>query len=215
MKRIVLFISVIVFSISAFSQLRLDAGFGIGRGNVKYVERFTGLIFEPRNFEARLSASADARIGYEFSHGIGVYSGLRYDLIRSEGISDKMYSCLTQEYTQEPSRMLIFHFLTVPLMVEYRFVRDIVRPYFGCGASFYLGGPRNFVDDLPNIAHGAVVEYKRVAPSLLFGVNFEYRRFMFGVGMRRDVRPFLATVRRFDTDWKVRQLSFRVGWRVF
>ncbi len=199
---------------SVSAQFRLDAGVRLGRSNVKYLIGPSGGAFDVRHFEGLFSAGVDARAGFELPLGFGVASGLSYDLVRTDGVMPVMTNVMTG--VQDPSRSWVhtFHFLTIPLLAEYRFWNDVVRPYGGIGAAFLIGRPDNHLDR----AYGrtsARFDYHTVTPTLLFGLNLEFRRLMVGVAVRRDLAPFWEERRYYDMTWKARQVAARLGWRIF
>lgn len=195
------------------AQFRLDASVRLGRSNVKYWIGPSGGGFDVRHFEGLFSAGADVRAGFELPLGFGLSSGLSYDLLRTNGVKPVMTNVVTGVQDASQSWVHTFHFLTVPLLAEYRFLRNVVRPYGGIGAAFLLGKPYNHLDR----AYGrtsARFDYRAVTPSLLFGLNLEYRRFIVGLAVRRDLVPFWEERRYYDMTWKARQVSARLGFRI-
>lgn len=172
-------------------------------------------------YERKLSVGADARVGYELPLGFGVYSGVFYDYIRTEARMPDVYAPAGVDVDWlSAAHVHSFHFLTAPVLAEYRLFRNVVRPYVGIGAAFLLGKPHNYLDrtygsfprELPSAAH---FEYRTVTPALLFGLNLELRRFIVGVAVRRDLAPFWEENGVYKSSYKVRQVAARLGWRIF
>ena len=214
--RIFLILGLILASFaSATAQFRLDAAVRMGRSNVKsWTGLSSSLAFEVRHFEGLFSAGVDVRAGFELPLGFGLSSGLSYDLLRSNGVKPVMTNVMTGVQDASQSWVHSFHFLTVPLLAEYRFLRNVVRPYGGIGAAFLLGKPDNYLDR----AYGrtsAKFDYRTATPSLLFGLNLEYRRFIVGLAVRRDLAPFWEERGYYNMTWKARQVTARLGFRIF
>lgn len=196
-------------SVCAPAQLRLDASARLGRSSVKFW--YTGgFAHGVHVWEGRFSVGGDVRIGYELPLGFGVYTGGYYDFFRTFASEPEIIGRLDDDRVRE---LFKFHFLTVPLLVEYRFLRDIVRPYGGIGAAFLLGGRDNYLDR--KYANRDSFRYRTATPSLLFGVNLEYRRVILGLAVRRDLVPFWEDNSYFHCSWKARMVSARLGFRIF
>ena len=219
MSRLLLAAALFAVSALAPAQLRLDADVRLGRSNMKYWEGLPTIVFETRGYDGLFSVGADARVGYELPLGFGLYSGVNYDLIRTNAVRPTTFiqggGALSHKGWAHN-----FHFLTVPLLAEYRLLRDVVRPYGGIGAAFLLGTPNNHLDR--NYARWRrerdgveVFYYRRVTPSLLFGLNLEYRRMILGLAVRRDLVPFWEGRSGYNMTWKARQVAARLGFRIF
>lgn len=208
-----------VASALAAAQLRLDADVRIGRSNMKYLEAPATIVFETRGYDGLLSVGADVRVGYELPLGLGVYSGVDYDLIRTNAVRPTTIIHGGGSLSHRGGAHN-FHFLTVPLLAEYRFLRNVVRPYGGIGAAFLLGTPNNHLDRkyARRIREREGIDifyYHRVTPSFLFGLNLEYRRFIVGLSVRRDLVPFWEGRNGYNMTWKARQVAARLGFRIF
>ena len=193
----------------ASAQLRLDASARFGRSSVKFFYS-GGFAHGLHSWDGRLSVGGDVRIGYELPLGFGVYSGGSYDFFRTFGSEPPIIGLADAD---RRSALFKFHFLTVPLLAEYRFLRNIVRPYGGIGAAFLLGGRDNYLERM--YSNYAKFHYRTATPSLLFGVNLEYRRMILGLAVRRDLAPFWEDAHYFHCSWKARLVSARLGFRIF
>ncbi len=209
MRGVVIALIAAFFAASAASaQLRLDVSARLGRSSVKFGRELGVPSHGLYVYDGKLSVGGDVRLGYELPLGFGLYSGAGYDFFRSYGrpwegnVSSLAFSM-----------PLEFHFLTVPLLAEYRFLRDIVRPYGGIGAAFLLGGRDNYLER--RYSNYAKFHYRTATPSLLFGVNLEYRRVILGLAVRRDLAPFWEDPHYFHCSWKARLVSARLGFRIF
>ena len=140
-----IFIGVIsLYSSLANAQWRLDGGVRMGRSNLRFMQDEDRCkSYLPMTFHASFSWGADANAGYEFKYGLGLYSGALYDHIRTYGAL-RGYRDVHGVEHKMPLHKHSFDFVTVPLKLEYRTLRDIVRPYVGLGASFLVHKGINF-----------------------------------------------------------------------
>ncbi len=201
-----------------FAQFRLDAGARLGWSNAVQEERsFQGFRLNTE-YSRDFSYGVDAKIGYEFKYGIGLYSGLSYDKIRyvcsRSVIADKDNNgyITTKQSGAYPHSS---DFLTVPLRLEYRFCHDIIRPYVGYGVTFQVHHAANATDDIAKQTDGVFVFHRKtVIPTFLFGLDLEYKRFIFGFACRRD-QSYFWREERCDWVWTATQNVFRLGYRIF
>ena len=200
-----------------FAQFRLDAGARLGWSNAVQKERtFRGFRLDSE-YSRDFSYGLDAKIGYEFKYGIGLYSGVSYDKIRyvsSRGVitsrDDNGYITTKQSGAYPHSS----DFITIPVRLEYRFCHDIIRPYVGYGVSFQVHYASNYTDDLA--LDSPLYEFHRnyVIPTFMFGLDLEYKRFIFGFACRRD-QSYFWREERCDWVWTATQNVFRLGYRLF
>lgn len=167
------------------------------------------------------SWGVEAKAGYEFKNGIGLYSGLNYDIIRFLTSHQVLvpiddHSGTGQAYnTYQTGRDgHSFCFLTVPLRFEYRFLNDIVRPYAGYGYSFAVSHNDGYWDEDRYMAYFKF-EHKSVVSVFMFGVDLEYKGFILGFGRRKDQSIFMEERRNSDSSWKSSQNTFKLGYRIF
>lgn len=205
---IVLSLAALFAATTAGAQLRLDVSARLGRSSVKFWRELGVPSHGLYVYDGKLSVGGDVRVGYELPLGFGLYSGVGYDYFHTYG----------HPWGGNVSRLafstnLEFHFLTVPLLAEYRFLRGIVRPYGGIGAAFLLGGRDNYLHR--RYSNYAKFHYHTATPSLLFGLNLEYRRMILGLAVRRDLAPFWEDTHYFHCNWKARLVSARLGFRIF
>lgn len=200
-----------------FAQFRLDAGARLGWSNAVQEERsFQGFRLNTE-YSRDFSYGVDAKIGYEFKYGIGLYSGLSYDKIRyvcsRSVIADKDNNgyITTKQSGAYPHSS---DFLTVPLRLEYRFCHDIIRPYVGYGVSFQVHYASNWTDDFTSISPRYEFHRNYVIPTFMFGIDLEYKRFIFGFGRRKDQKEFWRE-ENCSYKWTASQNSFRLGYRIF
>ena len=211
-----------LFLTDGLSQFRLDADFRLGRSNVKYILNEEGGAYGEQymalDYKAAVSWGVDANLGYEFKFGAGVYSGLAYDRIRTYARNYTMFHPITYEM-QDVWHNHLFDFLSVPLKVEYRLLKGVVRPYVGYEAAFLVHRDSytewRYEDLIKGRGDDAHFEYRVVTPVFVFGLNLEYKRFVVGVDFRRDQKPFCEEKTNYMASYKSHQTSFRVGWRVF
>lgn len=196
------------------AQLRFDADIRIGRSTVKQIWIFNGRAL-PFKYDGAFSYGADAKIGYEFKHGVGLYSGVSYDKIR--------YYAAIRKYHNVPGEGAIEYtkgkyphssdFVTIPLRLEYRFCHNIIRPYVGYGVSFQVHHASNITDDMECKGD---YEFQRniVIPTLMFGIDFEYKKFILGFGRRKDQKYFWKE-EYCIYEWTASQNTVRLGYRIF
>lgn len=213
MRSIILAVLAYFVSISSFAQWRLDADVRLGRANIDYEEPWdynSGYGFSYNYFDA-FSWGADVNIGREFSHGWAVYSGLMYDMMRFSGSDKTTYN--HGQTIRFDSGMHVFSFVTVPVKVEYRCVRDIIRPHIGFGAGLQVKEHENITEK----EHGRRVyryQHEFFVPTAMFGLNLEYRRFIVGFARRIDLKEFWWDATTRDT-WRLAQTTVKIGYRIF
>ena len=209
-----------IFPTPTSAQWRLDAALRLGRDNVKFIEssgsRY-GYYYMAMWFEPALGWGADANIGYEFKHGFGIYSGLMYNHFRTYG-GQTVYLTTDPDsgekyFTPKVSHNHPFEFATVPLKLEYRCLHDIFRPYAGFGATFLLHHKSGTYAETHRREFNC--DYHVVTPTFLYGIDLEYKRFILGVDVRRDQKPFMEEHKKYDVSWKAHSLTFRLGYRIF
>lgn len=210
MRHIISVITALLSAISATAQWRLDADIRFGQTNIDFRESW----WEHSGshgywFYDKPSWGADVNIGRELSHGLAVYSGLMYDMMRffgaDETVPDPIY-----HMPKNNSGMYVFSFVTVPVRVEYRCVRDMIRPYCGLGASFKCATHKSFVER--ELRHSN--NYKTVVPTFLYGVNLEYKRFIVGFARRKDMTHFWLN-EYTGKRWQMAQTTVKIGYRIF
>lgn len=213
MRNIVLSILMLAASFPASAQWRLDADVRLGQTNVDYEKPWGfnsgwGIMY---NYFDAFSWGVDVNIGREFNRGWGVYSGLMYDMMRFTGCDKVTYK--EGEKNLYPTGMHVFSFVTVPVRVEYRCVKDIVRPFVGFGASFQCAEHRNITEDI----HGFNIydfNHNVVVPTAMFGLNLEYKRFIVGIGRKIDLKEFWRDNTTRST-WRLAQTTAKIGFRIF
>ncbi len=215
-------IALILFllSTSVNAQWRLDGGVRVGRSNLRFMQdEDRRKSYLPMTFHASFSWGADVNAGYEFKHGLGLYSGTQYDHIRTYGAL-RGYRDVHGVEHKMPLHKHSFDFVTVPLKLEYRTLRNVVRPYVGLGASFLVHKGINFTQktygsgDLSSLYRGSF-KYHAVTPTFLFGLNLEYKRFIAGIVVRRDLNDFWEDDTQSMSSFRVRQVTGKIGYRIF
>ncbi len=216
------FVAILVIALSALSeystaQLRLDADIRLGRSNAKRIEDFKGLVIGAQ-YNPGFSFGVDAKIGYEFKYGIGVATGVSYDKIRyfaAAAIYEQVNpNSSTVNIRYEGKYPHSSDFITIPLRLEYRFCHDIIRPYVGYGVSFQVHYASNWTDDFTSISPRYEFHRNYVIPTFMFGIDLEYKRFIFGFGRRKDQKEFWRE-ENCSYKWTASQNSFRLGYRIF
>lgn len=201
-------------SSAACAQLRLDAGLKIGHSTVKQFQTESIAYAFSLRYAHDFSYGADVRVGYEFKHGIGLYSGISYDRIkfRSNEVSDKFTDRGENIYYGNFPHAS--DFITIPLHLEYRCCHDIIRPYVGYGLGLQVHHISNYEEE----GYGSIDFYtfnsKVAVPTFMFGINLEYKRFIVGFGRRKDLTHFWEE-ERCKYIWKASQNALRVAYRIF
>ncbi len=214
---IILIVALSAFSEFSTAQLRLDADIRLGRSNAKRIEDFKGIAIGAQ-YNPGFSFGIDAKIGYEFKYGIGVATGLSYDKIRyfaAMAVYEKVNpNSSTVNIRYEGNYPHSSDFITIPVRLEYRFCHDIIRPYVGYGVSFQVHYASNYTDDLA--LDSPLYEFHRnyVIPTFMFGIDLEYKRFIFGFGRRKDQKEFWRE-ENCSYKWTASQNTFRLGYRLF
>lgn len=203
-KNIVLTILMVLSACAATAQWRLDADVRLGRTNIDHT-----IPFEQHSiglgYSDAFSFGVDLNIGRELNRGWALYSGLTYDLMRFDCYDRVVY--LDGGHKHDPG-MHRFSFLTVPVRVEYRFFKDIIRPYAGVGASFMCSEHNPTERFKYNYSHN------RVVPTTMFGLNLEYKRFIVGFSKRIDLIPFWK-LDDLEHTWRIAQTTVKIGYRIF
>ncbi len=209
-----------LFSTPTSAQWRLDAALRLGRDNVNFIEssgsRY-GYYYMAMWFEPAMGWGADANIGYEFKHGFGLYSGLIYNHFRTYG-GENIYLTTDPDsgekhFTPKVRHNHPFEFATVPIKLEYRCIHGIIRPFVGFGATFLTHHKSDTFTETRWREFNC--DYHIVTPTFLYGINLEYKRFILGVDVRRDQKPFMEEHKKYNVSWKAHSLTFRLGYRIF
>lgn len=106
--------------------------------------------------------------------------------------------------------MHIISFVTVPVKVEYRFLKDIIRPYAGVGVGIMVAEHKNPTEER---IHGEF-HHNRVVPTTMIGLNLEYKHFIFGFAKRIDLKRFWYDDWSEDY-WRIAQTTIKIGYRIF
>lgn len=209
-------------SAATHAQLRLDAGARIGHSTIRYSEGPQSRCPLGNTNKCAFSWGVEAKVGYEFKHGLGVSSGLNYDMIRfytSHLVFDRRYDEENGMWIgnghEEGNYLHSYGFLTIPLRFEYRCLNDIVRPYVGYGCSFLVRRYDGFFTEQGETRQPVKFEHKTAVPVFMFGVDFEYKRFILGFGRRKDQSFFMEERQSSDSSWKSSQNTFKIGYRLF
>lgn len=213
MKKILLLIAIISIIPSVGSaQWRMDCAIRLGRDDVKhYEDPITTGWGSCLGYSEGFGWGADMNIGYEFKYGLGLYSGVAYDNFRIRG-GKVGHVNVHGDYIDWERESHPFGFATVPLKLEYRFAHDIIRPYIGYGAAILL----YYKHDNYTATHIAgELQYHRVTPTFLYGINLEYKKFILGAEVRRDQKKFLEEHINYDFSCRAYSFTFRVGYRIF
>lgn len=219
-RKNILIVITFLLSASANAQWRLDGGVRMGRSNLRFMQDEDRCkSYLPMTFHASFSWGADANAGYEFKHGLGLYSGALYDHIRTYGALRGYRDAHGVEHKM-PLHKHSFDFMTVPLRLEYRTLRNVVRPYVGLGASFLVHKGTNYTWDRygrgdKSDPYVALFTYHKVTPTLLFGLNLEYKRLIAGIAVRRDLNDFWEDDTQSMSSFRVRQVTGKIGYRIF
>ncbi len=223
MKQTFLYVAAVLSLLTACSncciaQFRLDAGARLGWSNAIQKERtFRGFRLDSE-YSRDFSYGVDAKIGYEFKYGIGVYSGVSYDKIRYVSSRSVITSRDDNGYVttkQSGANPHSSDFITIPLRLEYRFCHDIIRPYVGYGVTFQVHYAANATDDIAKQTNGVYEFHRKTAiPTFMFGLDLEYKRFIFGFACRRD-QSYFWREELCDWVWTATQNVFRLGYRIF
>lgn len=56
--------------------------------------------------------------------------------------------------------------------------------------------------------------YRKVVPTVMFGLNLEYRRFIVGFARRQDLTRFWSEAATGDK-WLMAQTTVKIGYRIF
>lgn len=219
MRNFIMAIVAFVVPMAAAAQWRLDADVRIGRTNINFVEPWSfktpGVCLDYLYYD-RPSWGADLNIGMELSRGWALYTGLMYDRMRFIGADRR--GELPPDYKPDypQSGMHVFSFVTVPVRVEYRCFRDIIRPYAGLGAGIKCATHQNFTVDSYSWNEDSELKfgYRKVVPTVLFGLNLEYRRFIVGFARRQDLTRFWSEAATGDK-WLMAQTTVKIGYRIF
>lgn len=211
-----------MLSTSAVAQLRFDAGVRAGHSTIVYSEGEQCKRPLLNSNKCAFSWGVEAKVGYEFKHVVGVYSGLNFDMIRfltSHEVFDYHYDdrngCMVGVGRQEGDYKHSYGFLTVPIRLELRFLKDIVRPYVGYGCSFQVMHNDGFFTEQGGTRRPVKFEHKPVVPEFMFGIDLEYKRFIVGFGRRKDQRIFMEERQSSDSSWKSSQNTVKIGFRLF
>ena len=191
----------------------------MGRSNLRFMQNSIARPWIPMSYRGSFSWGADINAGYEFKYGLGLYSGALYDHVRTYGKPYEYYD-VNGELHKTPLHKHSFDFVTVPLKLEYRTLRNVVRPYMGLGASFLVHKGMNFTQKTygsgdKNDEFVALFTYHKVAPTFLFGLNLEYKRFIAGIAVRRDLNDFWEYDTQSMSSFRVRQVTGKIGYRIF
>lgn len=214
LRSFILAIVTLIFSASATAQWRLDGDVRLGATNIDNDEPWgynSGYGLAYYYFDA-FSWGADVNIGREFNRGWGVYSGVMYDMMRFEG-RDKTLCSGGGSSMRHPTSMHVFSYVTIPVKVEYRFVKDIIRPYVGFGVGLMCGEHKNYTEEL----HSWPIytfHHNTVMPKTMFGLNLEYKRFIVGFSRSMDVKKFWWEDTTRNT-WRMAQTTAKIGFRIF
>lgn len=213
MKKSLLLVTIIcLLSSVATAQWRMDCALRIGRTDVIHYENpITWGWGTCMGYREASGWGTDMKIGYEFKYGLGLYSGVAYDLFRIKG-GNVGHVDIDDNYIDWVKKVHTFGFATVPLKFEYRFAHDIIRPYIGYGAAFLLHYQR---DNYTETHTAGGFQYHRVTPTFLYGINLEYKKFILGVDVRRDRKSFWEDHSFYDFSCRAYSLMFRVGYRIF
>lgn len=220
MRNLIMAIVALATPIASAAQWRLDADVRIGRTNIDFVEPWAssnpyGAWLDYFYYD-RPSWGADLNIGRELSRGWAVYTGLMYDRMRFIGSNKERE--LPPDYKPDYSRsgMHVFSFITVPVKVEYRCFRDIIRPYAGVGAGFKCATHKNYTVYRYSWNEDSKFkfEYRNVVPTVLLGINLEYRHFIVGFARRQDLTHFWSDATTGDK-WHIAQTTVKIGYRIF
>ena len=212
-------ITILLLSTTVNAQWRLDGGMRAGRSNLRFMQNSIARPWIPMSYRGSFSWGADVNAGYEFKYGMGLYSGALYDHVRTYGKPYEYYD-VNGELHKTPLHKHSFDFVTVPLKLEYRTLRNVVRPYVGLGASFLVHKGINFTQKTygsgdKSDPYVALFSYHKVTPTLLFGLNLEFRRFIAGIAVRRDLIDFWEDRQRSMSSFRVRQVTCKIGYRIF
>lgn len=210
MKNILFAIAVFLVAISCDAQWRLDGDVRLGRSHIYHYipweshgPRFTYL--------DSFSFGADMNVGWEFNRGWGLYSGLMYDMMRFEGVD--LVLGIDDSFRKVPSGMHVFSFITVPVRVEYRFLKDIIRPYAGFGAGFQVAEHKNRTEEYHGL-NNYIFKHNIFVPTALFGLNLEYKHFIVGFAQKIDFKEFWS-MEDLGNTWRMSQTTVKIGYRIF
>lgn len=217
MRNLIMAIVAFVVPMTSAAQWRLDADIRIGRTNIDHTTPRSahsgwGLSFD---YYDKPSWGADVNIGRELSRGFALFTGLTYDRMRFVGVDRDSYNPYISPtgHRAIKSGMHVFSFITVPVRVEYRFFKDIIRPYAGLGASFMCATHKNRTENVAT-TETYKYEYETFVPTALFGLNLEYRRFIVGFARRQDLTHFWSAATTGDK-WRMGQTTVKIGYRIF
>lgn len=219
MRNLIIAIVAFVAPMGSAAQWRLDADVRFGRTNINFVEPWgsnpEGAWLDYFYYD-RPSWGADLNIGRELGRGWAVYTGLMYDRMRFIGADKRGANPPHLRPEHIRSGMHAFSFVTVPVRVEYRCFRDIIRPYAGLGAGFKCATHKNYTVDRYSRHEDSKFkfEYRKVVPTVLFGLNLEYRRFIVGFARRQDLTHFWSDATTGDK-WLMAQTTVKIGYRIF
>lgn len=212
----------IASSAATNAQLRIDAGARVGHSTISYSEGLQSKCPLLNTNKCAFSWGVEAKVGYEFKHGLGISSGLNYDMIRfytSHLVFERRYDEESGMWVgdghEEGNYLHSYGFLTIPLRFEYRCLNDIVRPYVGYGCSFLIRRYDGFFTEQGETRWPVKFEHKSVVPVFMFGVDLEYKRFIVGFGRRKDQSIFMEERQSSDSSWKSSQNTFKIGYRLF
>ena len=208
MRNIILAIATFTISTVASAQWRLDADVRLGCTNIDYTIPWESHGLGFGYFDA-FSVGTDLNIGRELNRGWAVYSGLTYDLMRVKCYDIVSYPKSEVNLKRDPG-MHRFSFVTVPVRVEYRFLKDIIRPYAGFGASFMCSEHGNPTEK----RYKDIFSHNRIVPTALFGLNLEYKRLIVGFAKRIDLMEFWS-VDELQNTWRLSQTTAKIGFRIF
>ena len=205
-KSLSLTILMVLYSCFATAQWRLDADVRLGCTNIDYTIPWESHGLGLGYYDA-FSFGADVNIGRELNRGWAVYSGLTYDLMRFDCLDVAIYE-QSIAYLKHNPGMHKFSFLTVPVRVEHRFLKDIIRPYAGVGATFMCS------EHNPTERIKYSYSHNRIVPTTMFGLNLEYKRFIVGFAKRIDLMEFW-TLDDLQHTWRLSQTTAKIGFRIF
>lgn len=210
MRNRVLAILMLAASFPASAQWRLDADVRLGVTNIDHTIPWESHGLGIAYFDA-FSFGADVNIGRELKRGWALYSGLTYDLMRFNGC-DIVGHVDPKEIIEHPG-MHSFSFITVPVKVEYRFLKNIIRPYAGLGASYMCAEHKN-PSERNKFRFSHDFSHNRIVPTAMFGLNIEYKRFIVGFSKRIDLMEFMS-IDDLQNTWRLSQTTAKIGFRIF